>query len=808
MISRAALHVLTGIVLVLLLLPIGGLSAQEAEGIETRVKGLVERMDKAEGLRLWELSHELVGLGPKAVPVLKGMLTELSPQARLGVSSALMDRRLGESSAATRVLLDLAASKSPTAIRVAAIELLGKKASPEIEGQLLALYDDAFDPLVRIAVSRSLWELTFDLRAKGELKKFLKSTDEEVRIAGALALAEIGDIENAEPVLRRIADEPTERGRLARSLLKLSEWRKLALKRGAGVAGGTTSGDTRPREVGLKTRYTDEMLRSIQRYIREYYNDAPELSDLDLLEAAARGMMDGLDPHSVYLSPKERADWYEDLNPVYGGIGSYVNFVDDVFTIVRPMFGGPAYKAGLKPGDQVLRVDGWETTGETTEEIVKRLRGEPRTEVMISVYRKGWQKIREYTLTRARIRVPTVDMTELPGDLGYVRLSTFGRNSAAELSQALGVLEAGGMKGLILDLRYNTGGYLDVAEKICDLFLGNDKLIVYWEGRNKSVAPRRERRTTQRTTRPGYPVLILVNGASASASEIVAGCLQHHGRAELVGLRTFGKGSVQNLYPIFSSPPAEPWKDRNGNGRYEFEERYLDQNGNKRWDPATGTSRGEPLDDLNHNGRWDPQEPFTDTNGNGIFDYPAIKLTIAKYYLPSGVSLHREQKKVNGKLVWIGGVEPDIWIASTEPNGWRNEEIARLEEKSAFDDYLDAAFARHPRLISGLAEYDGATWKGYPNFDSFYEGLDTKLERNDVWWWLRAKARRKVGDDKGREMVGDYLRDQQLQRAILRTLETLKVKPSSIKEFAPFAAKDFPEVPEEQRNAGTSGSGR
>ena len=128
--------------------------------------------------------------------------------------------------------------------------------------------------------------------------------------------------------------------------------------------------------------------------------------------------------------------------------------------------------------------------------------------------------------------------------------------------------------------------------------------------------------------------------------------------------------------------------------------------------------------------------------------------------------------------------------------------------RRAFDDYLDAAYARHPKLIAGLAEYDGATWKDYPDFDAFYEGLDTKLDRGEVWWWLRAKARRKVGDQKGREMVGDYLRDQQLQRAILRTLEALEVKPSSVKEFAPFAEKDFPEVPEEQRNAGTSGSGR
>jgi hypothetical protein len=349
------------------------------------------------------------------------------------------------------------------------------------------------------------------------------------------------------------------------------------------------------------------------------------------------------------------------------------------------------------------------------------------------------------------------------------------------------------MRSLILDLRFNSGGYLETAQRVCDLFLDRGKLVVYWEGRNKAIAPRREIRTSSPVSRPAYPMVILVNGASASASEIVAGCLQHYKRADLVGLRTYGKGSVQNVYPVFISPPAEPWTDANRNGTYDFAERFMDVNANGRWDA------GEDYDDANRNGRWDGDEPFEDRNGNSHFDFPAVKITIAKYFLPSGVSLRREPVTVGGKVRWVGGVDPDVWAMSEEPDGWRNEELARLEEAGAFDRYFEQNYAGNEKLLADLARFDGGRHDDYPGFEDFYSSLSTRLTREEIWWWLRARVRRKVGDDRGREMVGDFVQDQQLQVAVLRTLAGLRIDPRTIPEYAIFADRKFPEVPAELR---------
>ena len=774
--------------LALLLVP-ASLVAQGEEDLGEAVKKVVGRMDRAIGPELWRLSRQLTAIGPKALPIVTDMLSGLTSKQKLAVAEVLID--LGETRVGVDTLLALAAPAETPEIRVPAIEILGRKATDEVADRLTALLADCFDPMVKIAIAKALWVLTSELSAKEELKSTLRSDDPEVKIAGALALAEIGDVEAVKPILSEIQYEPGERGRLARALLDQARWRELALKQG-GAAPPTppVAPPALPR-----TDFADTLLHTMMQYVREFYLDAPDLKDEALIEAAARGIMGSLDMHSAYFSPKERFDWQEDLNPIYGGVGSYVNFIDGIFTLIRPMFGGPAYRAGLRPGDQVIRIEGWETTGHTTEEIITRLRGMPDTKVVITVYRRGWQKPRDFELTREQIQVPTVDMTMLPGDIGYLRLSTFGRDSAQEIEAALSKHEGEGMKGLILDLRFNTGGYLDTAQRVCDLFLDRGKLIVYWEGRNKQIAPRRELFTGSTTTRPAYPMVILVNGASASASEIVAGCLQHYRRAELVGMRTYGKGSVQNVYPVYVSPPAEPWTDRNRNGTYDFEERYIDANHNGQFDA------GESFADVNRNGKWDPSEPFEDVNGNARFDYPAVKVTIAKYFLPNGVSLRREPQTVNGKIRWVGGVDPDAWIAPEEPDGWRNEELARLEEAGSFDKYFEERFPGNEAKFRELAAFDGGTFDAYPEFEAFYAGLNTRLTRQDIWWWLRTKVRRKVSDEQGREMVGDYVLDQQLQVAILRILGKVPADPKSVPEYRLLAEKTFPEVPPEIRDS-------
>jgi len=772
------------VLLMLLVLPLGVLSAQDdTEDVPAEVRIILKQMATADDGVLFRLAGTLAELGPRAVEPLTKALPDLAPRARLGAATALVT--LGEETLGVGEIVAIAGDreKTPRDVRVVAIDLLASKGSADVEDSILRMLDDAFDPRVRIALSRTLWVLTKDLRAKTELKKVLRSEDADVRIEGALALAGIGDTASVRSILARIQNEPTARGRLAHALLDRARWQEIAY--GYRKGGGT------PR-AGVE--YTDELLLQLVAYIKEVYLDFPELAEGELLQAAARGIMDALDRNSIYFSSKDRFEWAEDLNPQYGGIGSYVNFVDDIFTIVRPMFGGPAYRIGLRPGDRILSVDGWETTAKTTTEVVKRLRGKPGTQVIISVYRKGWAKPRDFEIRRALIRVPTVTATKLPGNIGYLRLTTFGNDSAREMESALDKLEndGDGIQALVFDLRNNTGGLMTASERICDLFLPKGKLVVYWEGRNQRVAPRREWKTRRDDPRE-YPLIILTNGMSASASEIVAGCLQHYRRAVIVGMRTYGKGSVQNLYPLYISPPAEPWEDKNRNGRWDPAEPYLDNDDNGRWDP------GEEYRDKNRNGRWDDDEPYTDENGNGTFDYPAAKLTIAKYFLPNGVQLRREKRIVNGKNRWVGGITPEVWIDAAEPDGWRNEELARLEEKKAFDDYFDREYPANKALFKRLADFDGGKATDYPAFDEFYDSLETKLSKDEAWWWLRVKTRRRVGDDLGRELVADYVLDQQLQMGILMALKKLGVDTAGIAEYRIFMDKEFPEVPEELR---------
>jgi C-terminal peptidase prc len=777
--------------------PYSGLDAQdEPVDVESEVKTMIRRLEKADDGTFWLTAGRLADLGPRAVPPLKAALPDLSPRARLGVASALID--LGEESLGTGELVAIAGDKEKagTKLRVAAIEVLGVKGTADVEDRIQAMLDDVFDPHVRIALATTLWELTKDLRAKQELKKVIRSTDENVKIAGALALAGIGDMEPVRKILKGIEDEPTARGRLAKALIEKADWREIAYRQRAAAAAPTA-----PRGNG----YSDKLLKLLIAYVREYYLDADDLTEEDLLQAAAKGIMDALDPPSMYFTPKDRFDWYEDLNPEYGGIGSYVNFVGEYFTISRPMFGGPAYEIGLKPGDRILRVDGWETTGKTTTDIVKRLRGKPGTKVIVTVYREGWDKPEDFTIERKLIRVPTVNARKLPGNVGYLRLSTFGMESADEVEKALFGMESegDGLKALVLDLRYNTGGLMSAAENICDLFLDKDKLVVYWQGKNPRVLKRREWKTKRGDPRE-YPLILLVNGVSASASEITAGCLQFYRRALIVGMRTYGKGSVQNLYPLYVSPPAEPWTDKDKNGRWDKYEPYRDLNENGKYDA------GEDFYDRNRNGQWDDTEPFEDKNGNGVFDFPAAKITIAKYYLPNGFPPRREKKVIDGKITWVGGITPDVWIDGAKVDGWRNNELLKLERTNSFDNYLAKQYASNQELIEKLADYDGGSPKDYPEFEEFFKGLDTKLNREEVWWWLRVKTRRKVGDERGREMVGDYVQDQQLQVGILEALKQAGIDAKSIPEYKAFADREFPEVPEEQRLAaeGTNPTGR
>jgi carboxyl-terminal processing protease len=278
-------------------------------------------------------------------------------------------------------------------------------------------------------------------------------------------------------------------------------------------------------------------------------NYVQEVKSEELVEGAISGMLRTLDPHSSYLNPDAYKELQVETKGSFGGIGIEITIRDGVLTVVSPIEGTPAYDLGIQAGDQILRVDGESTKEMTLMEAVKKMRGPKGTNVVLTIMREEFTKPQDFVITRATIAIKSVRSKTLEPGYGYIRLSQFQSSTARDLRKEITELEKENkpLKGLILDLRNNPGGLLDQAVKVSDEFL-NEGLIVYTGGRLKSQDMRFE---AHMNTRPhSYPVVVLVNEGSASAAEIVAGALQDHKRAVIVGVKTFGKGSVQTVMPL------------------------------------------------------------------------------------------------------------------------------------------------------------------------------------------------------------------------------------------------------------------
>jgi C-terminal peptidase prc len=452
------------------------------------------------------------------------------------------------------------------------------------------------------------------------------------------------------------------------------------------------------------------------------------------------GLLQRLDRHSTYMTPDEFKSFSQDLlNPEYGGIGAYVGNdpEDELFTITRPIYSGPAYRAGLKSGDKIVRIGDWPTLGKETDEIIKRLKGKPGTDVKLYIWQSGMDgglidrptEDMAVHVTRERILIPPVQAEYLPGKIGLIELTTFSRDCSQLMRDELEEMMEMGLEGVVLDLRRNLGGLLTEARDVVDLFLEPGKLVVYTESRIE--AP--ERLSTRRPALipEDVPVVVLIDRFSASASEIVSGALQDHGRAQIVGQRSFGKGSVQNIFSL----------------RGEKEDEFIDENRNRSFD------------------EW---ETITkDHNGNGEFDFaPKVKMTISRYMLPSGRSIHRELDR-EGNLESPGGVSPDIEAEPRKWPQWKREEFLRLTNERAVRKWADEKYPEHKELFVELARSDKHDPNLYPGFEEFYTGLDTVLPRNDVRFLMRNEVRRRVQDDRGAAFpAGDYGEDPMLQEGI------------------------------------------
>jgi len=333
-----------------------------------------------------------------------------------------------------------------------------------------------------------------------------------------------------------------------------------------------------------KTYEQLNLLISVMGLIQEDYVESRD--NKDLIIGAIHGMVKTLDPFSQFMEPEVYKEMKTETEGQFGGLGIRISVKNDWLTVITPLPGTPAYRIGILPDDRIVKIEGKITQGESIDDAVKKLRGAPGTKVNITIAREGAKDTIDYAITREIIKIETIHSKMLPSNIGYIQLTEFNANSEKDMSKALDSLQKDGMKALVLDLRNNPGGLLDVAVDVCREFVGDGKLIVYTQGR--APESRRDYMTQGKAPYGRLPMAVLVNRGSASGSEIVAGAMQDLKRALIIGTTTFGKGSVQSVFP------------------------------------------------------------FPDGN--------ALRLTTAKYYTPSGRSIHRDEK--TGK----GGISPDIIV--------------------------------------------------------------------------------------------------------------------------------------------------
>jgi carboxyl-terminal processing protease len=390
----------------------------------------------------------------------------------------------------------------------------------------------------------------------------------------------------------------------------------------AGALGSVLTATVLRAAPGAKDTYEElETFASILAIVQRHYVEEPATHDL--VEGAVKGMVASLDPHSSYLTPEGYKELQIETHGEFGGLGIELTVRDGLLTIVTPIDGTPAWRAGIKPGDQIIKIGDDVTMDMPLQAAVDRMRGKPGSKVRLSLKRKGVSDLVDVELTREIIHIKSVRGPRLvDGRWAYVKLTGFQDGSRDELAEALDKLDKqkkGGVEGILLDLRYNPGGLLTQAVSISDLFL-DAGLIVRVNGRMESQTTSYFAKAEG--TRRMVPMIVLVNEGSASASEIVAGAMQDHRRALILGVKSFGKGSVQTILPLG--------------------------------------------------------------------DDTALRLTTARYYTPSGRSIHEH------------GIDPNVVVEATRPDRDAKEEAPRSRDD--FDLKNDAQLREAVRLMG--------TWKG------------------------------------------------------------------------------------------------
>lgn len=299
--------------------------------------------------------------------------------------------------------------------------------------------------------------------------------------------------------------------------------------------------------VGAQNGYEElRTFTEVLTLIKKNYVD--DVKTKDLISGAIKGMLVSLDPHSGYMSAEAFKEFQVETKGEFGGLGIQIGIKDGILTVIAPIEDTPAYKAGIKAGDKILKISGESTKNMNVTDAVSKMRGQKGTSITITIFREGWKEPNDFTIVRDIIKIKSVKSKILSDNIGYIKLTQFQETTATELASAIEKLKKEGMTSLILDLRNNPGGLLNIAIGVSEQFLPPQKLVVYIKGRTGEKIDYYTEKASHHYT--DMPMVVLVNHGSASASEIVAGALKDWNRAVIIGVQTFGKGSVQSLIPL------------------------------------------------------------------------------------------------------------------------------------------------------------------------------------------------------------------------------------------------------------------
>lgn len=299
--------------------------------------------------------------------------------------------------------------------------------------------------------------------------------------------------------------------------------------------------------VGAQSGYEElKTFTEVLTLIKKNYVD--DVKTKDLINGAIKGMITSLDPHSGFMTPEQFKEFQVETKGEFGGIGIQIGIKDGVLTVIAPIEDTPAYNAGIKAGDKILKISGESTKNISITDAVSKMRGPKGTSVTLTIFREGWKEPKDFTIIRDIIKIKSVKSKIFPDNIGYIKLTQFQETTTNELKNELDKLKKEGVTSLILDLRNNPGGLLNVAVEVSEQFLPQNKLVVYIKDRSGKRAEYYTEKTNPYYTE--LPMVVLVNHGSASASEIVAGALKDWNRAIIIGIQTFGKGSVQSLIPL------------------------------------------------------------------------------------------------------------------------------------------------------------------------------------------------------------------------------------------------------------------